>query len=96
MPLTREQIIASLIYWGIWVFGMFLIPEILGLERIAPWVTFSETDWWLQKTVPLVASGVFGFGIGLIVHLRYGTPFARAEIGGLLIAVIVHVFWGLE
>lgn len=93
--MTRIQLVASLGYWGVWIFGMFLIPELLGWERVAPWLTLSETAWWIEKAAPVMRSVFFGFLIGLAVHIRFQTRFGHAEAGGILIALIVHAFWGL-
>lgn len=95
MPLTRDQIIASCIYWGIWIFGLFLIPELLGWGRVAPWVTLSETAWWVEKALPIMRSLLFGFLIGLAVHIRFHTNFGRAELGGMIVAAVAHLIWGL-
>jgi len=93
--LTREQIIASVIVWGIVILVLGLAVELVGLNRVAPWVTLSETAWWIEKAVPIMQSVFFGFLIGLAVHIRFHTKFGHAELGGILIAVVVHVFWGV-
>jgi len=93
--LTREQIIASLIVWGIVILVLGLAVELVGYDRVAPWVTLSETAWWIEKAVPIMRSIFFGFLIGLAVHIRFQTKFGHAELGGILIAVVVHVFWGV-
>lgn len=79
LHLTRAQIAWSLAYWGVWVFLLFVWPEILGWERIAPWVTLSETVEWVEHGKRLLADLIFAFVLGVAVHWRYGTHFGRTE-----------------
>ena len=79
MGLTREQIIVSCAYWGVWVGVLFLAPEIIGMERLTPLVTLSETVGWVEHGRNLLADLIFTFVIGVAVHWRFSTPFGRTE-----------------
>lgn len=37
----------------------------------------------------------FGFLLGLAVHIRFHTKVGHAELGGVLVALIVQALWGL-
>lgn len=87
--LTREQVIASLIVWGVWVLGYFLACELLGFERVAPWVTLSETVGWLEHGRALVGDLVCAFVLGVAIHWRFSTPFGRTEAIALAAGVVV-------
>lgn len=87
--LTREQVVTSLIVWGVWVLGYFLTFELIGWERIAPWVTLSETVGWVEHGRALVADLVFMFVIGVAVHWRFSTPFGRTEAVALAIGLLL-------
>jgi len=94
MPLpvfTREQLIASFLYWGVWVFVLFVVPEILGWERIAPWVTLSETVDVVEKGRQFLSDAIFFFVIGVAVHWRFQTPFGRTEAVALALAVVTRL-----
>lgn len=91
LDFTRGQVVASLIYWGVWVFLLFAVPEILGWERVAPWVTLSETVDWVEKGRLLLADLIFAFVLAVAVHWRFQTPFIRTEAAALAIALFVHV-----
>lgn len=92
LGLTREQVIGSLIVWGVWVLGYFLAFEILGWQRIVPWdVTLSETVGWLEHGRILVADLVFVFVVGVAVHWRWGTPFGRTQA----VALALGALWWL-
>lgn len=87
--LTRGQVIWSCAYWGAWVLGGFLIPEVLGWERVAPWVTLSEDVGWLEHGRALVADEIFMFVLAVAIHWRWGTPFIRTE----LVALAIGLAW---
>lgn len=93
--ITRAQVYWSLAYWGLWVFVLFLAPELLGWERIAPWVTLSETVGWVEHGRALLADLIFTFVIGVAVHWRFSTPFGRteavAQAVGLLMFLLRYV-----
>jgi hypothetical protein len=89
LGLTRAQVIWSCLYWGVWIAVGFIAPEILGWDRLAPWVTLSETVGWVEHGRALLADLIFTFVLGVAVHWRFGTPFGRTEavalaLGGLL------------
>lgn len=82
------------LYWALWIFVMFLVPELLGYFHTAPWPTLSSTSWHAERTYPILRSLLFGFLIGLAVHIRFQTALGRAEAGGMAVALALH-FAGL-
>jgi hypothetical protein len=89
--LTRAQVLWSLAYWGVWVGLLFLIPEVLGWERVAPWVTLSETVGYVEHGRRLVADLVFAFVVGVAVHWRWGTPFGRTELVAIALGLLLYL-----
>jgi hypothetical protein len=89
--LSKAQVAWSLAYWGVWVLGLFLIPELLGMERIAPWVTLSETVGWVEHGHVLLADLVFAFVLGVAVHWRLGTGFGRTEAAALALGGVMFL-----
>jgi len=89
--LTRSQVIWSSVYWGVWVFLLFAIPEILGWERIAPWVTLSEEVGWVEHGHALLQDLIFAFVLGVAVHWRFGTPFGRTEAAAQACGVLMFL-----
>lgn len=83
------------LYWGIWIFVLFLIPEILGWTGIAPWPTLSETAWHDETLYPVLKTLIAGFLFGLAVHIRFSTPLGHAVAGGLIIAFAAHYLWSV-
>lgn len=86
--LTHTQIVWSLIYWGIWLV-LFLVPEVLGLERVVPWVTLSETVGWLERGRLLLADLVCAFVVGVAIHWRFDTRFGRTELVALALGALL-------
>lgn len=79
------------LYWGAgWIFCGFLIAELAGYFRVAPWPTFSETVWHAE-THPLVAPVVFAALVALIAHFLYHRPLWHSVAFGLLVAVGAHL-----
>jgi hypothetical protein len=89
LGLSRAQVIWSLAYWGVWVFILFLAPEVLGWERIAPWVTLSETVGWVEHGRNLLADLIFTFVLGVAFHWRFGFPFGRTELVAQLVGLLM-------
>lgn len=89
LGLTREQVLWSLAYWGLWVFVLFVVPEVLGWERVAPWVTLSETVGWVEHGRALLADLIFTFVLGVAVHWRFGTGFGRTEAVATALGVLL-------
>lgn len=89
--LSKAQVLWSLAYWGVWVGVLFVVPELLGLERVAPWVTLSETVGWLEHGRAIVADLVFAFVLGVAVHWRFGTPFGRTEAVALALGLVLYL-----
>lgn len=74
-------------YWLFWLLLLFLVPELLAAFKVVPLDTFSGTTQISEKIHPFLKPVVFGFGVGLVTHLVYGTPFWKALLGGAVVAV---------
>lgn len=79
-------------YWAFWILVAFLVPELLAVFKVIPLDTFSGTTWLNEQLHPWLRPFVFGFGVGLVTHLVYGTNFWKAMLGGALVAVAVNFF----
>lgn len=80
----------SYAYWGIgWLFVGFLVPELAGYFRWAPWTTFSETVWHATR-YPFVGPAVFATLVFLCVHFLYHRPLWHSVLFGLAIAAAAH------
>lgn len=90
-----SRLTLSELYWGVWIFVLFLVPEVLAALGVIPMDTLSRTSWLDEQTYPVLRTILFGFLVGLAVHIRFTTPLGRAELGGIGIALAVHLFWGL-
>lgn len=78
------------LYWGVgWLLLGFLLPELLGYFRIAPWVTFSETVWH-NINYPFVGPAVFATLVFLSVHFIYHRPCFHSIAYGLVVAGVAH------
>lgn len=87
--------VASYAWWAFWIFVLFLTPELLAYFKLIPLMTLSQTSWKIEHLYPIMRTVLFGFLIGLAFHIRYQTKLGHAEIGGILIALILHN-WGLS
>lgn len=76
--------------WAVWI-ALFLVLELAGEFRIAPWVTLSETSWHAEDTYRILYVLLCGFLIGLTVHIGMKIPLWRAVVAGLIIAVGLHI-----
>ena len=81
-------------YWAFWIFLAFLVPELLAVFHVIPLDTFSKTTQLNEKLRPWLRPLIFGFLVGLVAHLVYGTKLWKAELGGALIALAMHLFLG--
>lgn len=90
-----SRLVLSELYWGAWIFVLFLVPEVLAATGAIPMYTLSRTSWLDEQTYPVLRTIVFGFLVGLAVHIRFKTSLGRAELGGIGIALAVHLCWGL-
>lgn len=80
------------IYWGaIWLLIGFLLPELLGEYRVAPWRTLSETVWHSERTYPFVAPALFATFIALSLHFFYHRRLEWSVIVGLALAMAAHL-----
>lgn len=85
--LTRSELIYGIIL-AVWL--CFEVPAALG---IAPWYTLSRTSWLDERLYPILKTVLFGFLIGLAVHIRFQTGLLRTTIGGIAIALILNYLW---
>ena len=78
--------------WSFWLL-LFLGLELSAFFGLAPWTTLSSTAWTNEKLHPILRTVLFGFLIGLAVHIRFGTGLWRTTMGGTLIAVVLNFVW---
>jgi uncharacterized membrane protein YagU involved in acid resistance len=91
-----KYLTASSIYWFVfWIGVAFLVAELGAEFNLLPLDTFSKTVQLNEKLHPWLKPIVFGFGVGLVAHLVYGTLFWKSLIAGGLIALAVHFLLGL-
>ena len=75
--------------WAAWLL-LFLVLELSAFFRLVPWVTLSETSWLNEKQYPILKTVLFGFLVGLAVHIRFQTGLWKTSLGGSLIALVVN------
>lgn len=63
----------SRLVWGGWL-ALFLVLEFLGLFRVVPWVTLSETVWDLEAKYRVLACLIAGGLFVLTLHLAFRWP----------------------
>lgn len=85
--MTRSDLV-----WSLWL-GLFLLLELSAVAGIVPWQTLSSTARWNEQTYPWLRTVLFGFLIGLGVHIRYPVTLWRATLGGILVAVVLNFIW---
>lgn len=80
------------LYWGlIWLLVGFLLPELLGEFRIAPWRTLSETVWHGERTYSWFSPLLFATFIALSLHFFYRRALVLSAITGLALALAAHL-----
>jgi uncharacterized membrane protein YczE len=80
------------VVWAAWLL-LFLALEIPAALGVAPWDTLSRTSWIDERLYPILQTILFGFLIGLAVHIRFSTGLLRTTIGGIVIALILNYLW---
>jgi hypothetical protein len=78
--------------WAAWLV-VFLVLELAAFFHLAAWDTLSQTAWLNEKLHPVLRTILFGFLIGLGVHIRYQTGLWRTTLGGVLVAVVLNYLW---
>lgn len=68
--------------WGRWLLG-FLFWELSGDTGWLPWATLSETTWDVEQEYPGTRQALFGFLVGLAVHIRYSIKLTDAVRWGI-------------
>lgn len=92
----KPSLTLSDVYWAVWIFVLFLGPEIAAATGLIPMYTLSRTSWINEKLYRWLPDLLFGFLLGLAVHIRFKTPLGHAEAGGLIIALAAHWVWRLD
>lgn len=87
-----SKLARSDLVWALWLL-LFLALEVPAAAGIVPWDTLSRTSWLDEKLYPILKTILFGFLIGLAVHIRFGTGLARSSLGGVVIALILNYLW---
>lgn len=87
-----SELSRSDIVWAVWLI-LFLVLELAAFFNLAPWHTLSETSWLNENEYPILRTVLFGFLIGLAVHIRFETGLWRTTLGGTLIAVVLNFLW---
>ena len=64
---------ASFVVWGLW-FALFVVLEFLGLFRVVPWVTLSETVWSLESLSSWIKILFLSGLCVLTAHIVWGFP----------------------
>jgi hypothetical protein len=88
----RQQATSN-VYWGLWIGVMFLVPEVLAALHVIPMYTLSRTSWHDQEAYPVLRTLIAGFLMGLAVHIRFATPLGTSVLGGMVIALAMHLCW---
>lgn len=83
----------SEIYWSIWIFLGFLLPEILAGLHILPMMTLSRTSWDEEARFPIMRVILFGFLIGLCIHIVFRTSLWKTELAALAATFLIHLGW---
>lgn len=86
---------ASEIYWGAWIFLLFLVPEVLAGLHVLPIMTLSRTSWDEEGRFPVLRTVLFGFLIGLCIHIAFRTSLWKTELGSLAFAFLAHFVWAI-
>ena len=71
---------------------LFLALEIPAALHVVPWDTLSRTSWLNEQRYPLLRTALFGFLIGLAVHIRFEVGLWKATVGGIAVA-LVYTLW---
>jgi hypothetical protein len=78
--------------WAAWL-ALFLVLELSAFFGLAPWNTLSSTSWANEKMYPILKTILFGFLVGLAVHIRFQTGLWRTTLGGTVIALVLNYLW---
>lgn len=57
-----------------------------------PWVTLSDTSWHAEATYRILRPLLFGFLLGLLIHIVFRTPFWASMLFGIGVAVLASLF----
>jgi len=91
IPVSHEQLVWSLAYWGVWIFVLFLVPEVVGALNITPLRTLSGTVDRAEIHRKMLADAIFFFVIGVAIHWRFGLPFGRVQ-GAMMVCALATRF----
>lgn len=84
----------SELVWSLWLL-LFLALELTAFFGLAPWSTLSRTSWLDEQRYPILKTLLFGFLIGLAVHIRFSTGLWRTTFGGMVIATVLNYLWAV-
>lgn len=59
--------------WGAWV-ALFLVLEFLGLFRVVPWISLSETAWSIENLSAWIKVLMLAGFVVLTVHIVFRWP----------------------
>lgn len=85
------RLFVSYVVWSAWLLS-FLALEIPAAAEITPWMTLSGTSQHAENTYPLLTKVLFGFLLGLSLHItmriagQHYIPFWRAILFGLIVS----------
>lgn len=84
--------------WSNLVWGLLTVLviafELLGVFRVGPWRSLSETIWLDEDHVHIIYLLIGGFLCGLGLHFLSRTPFWWSMGIGLVIVVLSHILDG--
>lgn len=84
---------ASEIYWSLWIALGFLVPEVLAGLHLIPMMTLSRTSWFEESRWEVMRTILFGFLIGLCIHIVFRTGLWKTEAASLAFAFLAHAAW---
>lgn len=86
--MTRWQY--GYVVWGLW-FVAFLVIELLGAFKAVPWPTLSSTSWHAETTYVWLKLALFGFLLGLLLHIVFHVEFWAAMAFGIGVSLLAHI-----
>lgn len=78
--------------WAAWLL-LFLVLELSAFLGLAPWYTLSSTSWMNERAYPILKTVLFGFLIGLAIHIRFSTGLWKTTLGGVVIALVINALF---
>lgn len=85
--------VSNLVWIGFLLIFLLLELPAKDVGGLWPWNSLSQTSWMNEQSYPWLRTILFGFLVGLAVHIRFTTGLFRATIGGVLLALAVNYLW---